>query len=42
MQNVVANALSRKYVVLTSMQVKLVGFKVVKDLYKADPDFGET
>ena len=39
--NVVADALSRKHVLLTSMQVKVVGFEMVKELYEKDVDFGE-
>ena len=32
-ENVVANALSRRYALLTSMFTKLLGFKLLKDLY---------
>ena len=39
--NVVANALSRKHALVTSMQVQVVGFNVLKELYKEDADFGE-
>ena len=38
MQNVVADALSRKYTSLSSMQVKVVGFEILKDLYENDDD----
>ena len=39
--NVVADALSRKHALLTSMQVKVVGFEKVKELYEKDAHFGE-
>ena len=39
--NVVADALSRKHALVTSMQVQVVGFNVFKELYKEDADFGE-
>ena len=42
LQNLVADALSRKYSILTSMQVKVMGFEVLKDLYVDDYDFDET
>ena len=38
---VVASALSRKYSALTFMKVKVVGFKILKELYKGDAEFGE-
>ena len=38
--NVIVNAWSRKHVLLTSMQVKVVGFEIVKELYEKDADFG--
>ena len=39
--NVVTNALSRKHALVTSMQVQVVGFDVLKELYEEDADFGE-
>ena len=38
-ENIVANALSRRYVLLTSMSAKLLGFEYVKDMYADDTDF---
>ena len=38
-ENVVADALSRRYVLLTSMSAKMLGFEYVKDLYANDADF---
>lgn len=40
-QNVVADALSRKLILLSAMETKLIGFEYLKDLYKDDGDFGE-
>ena len=39
-QNVVADALSRKHSLLSAMEVKVVGFDTFKDLYENDVDFG--
>ena len=36
-----ANALRMKYSTLTSMKVKVVGFEILRDLYKGDAKFGE-
>ncbi|XP_073118636.1 uncharacterized protein [Henckelia pumila] len=40
-ENVVADALSRRYVVLTTLDFKFLGFEHVKELYVSDIDFGE-
>ncbi|XP_071924785.1 uncharacterized protein [Coffea arabica] len=39
--NVVADALSRRYTLITTLDTKLLGFEFIKDLYAADLDFGE-
>jgi hypothetical protein len=38
-QNVVADALSRRYVLLNTLNTKLLGFKYIKELYLDDIDF---
>jgi len=38
-QNVVAYALSRRHTLLATMQMKVIKFETVKDLYKDDPNF---
>jgi hypothetical protein len=40
-ENIVAVALSRKYVLLHTMNTRLLGFKYVKELYNDDFDFVE-
>ena len=40
-ENIVVDALSRRYVFLTSLQTKLLGFEFMKDLYANDFDFGK-
>ncbi|KAI4294787.1 hypothetical protein MLD38_005165 [Melastoma candidum] len=40
-KNVVADALSRKMVLLSAMETKLIGFEYLRDLCKGDEDFGQ-
>lgn len=40
-QNKVADALSRRHALLSTLQVKVIGFEVLKDLYEDDEDLGE-
>uniref|UniRef100_A0A2N9EK74 CCHC-type domain-containing protein n=1 Tax=Fagus sylvatica TaxID=28930 RepID=A0A2N9EK74_FAGSY len=40
-ENIVANALSWRYVLLTSMSTKILGFEYVKDIYADDADFSD-
>jgi len=41
-ENIAANdALSRRYVLLNTMDTRLLGFKYIKELYDSDPDFAE-
>ena len=40
-ENVLVDALSRRYVLLTSLGVKMLGFKYVKDMYANDVDFAD-
>ena len=39
-ENVVADALSRRYTLITSLHAKLLGFELIKGLYETDSDFG--
>ena len=39
--NKVVDALSRRHILLIEMQIELVGFKELKDLYLEDPYFFE-
>lgn len=38
---VVANALSKRYALLISLQTKFLGFEMLKDLYVNDIDFSQ-
>ena len=40
-ENIMVDALSKRYVLLTSLQTKLLGFEFVKDLYDNDSNFGK-
>jgi hypothetical protein len=40
-KNVVADALSRRYALLSMLDTKLLGFEYIKDLYVQDSDFGD-
>ncbi|GJZ52252.1 reverse transcriptase domain-containing protein [Tanacetum coccineum] len=40
--NKVANALSRRHCLLQTVEAKVLGFEVIKDLYEDDCDFGTT
>ena len=39
--NIVADALSRRYTLITSFDTKLLGFELIKELYATDPTFVE-
>ena len=40
-ENIIADALSRRYALLNYLDVKLLGFAYLKELYADDSDFGE-
>jgi len=40
-ENIMVDALSKRYALLTSLQNKLLGFEFVKDLYANDSNFGK-
>ena len=40
-ENIVADALSRRYILLNTLDAKLLGFEQFKEIYVSDPDFKE-
>ena len=40
-ENIVADALSRRYVLLSTLDAKLLGFEHIEELYPVDLDFSE-
>ena len=38
--NIVADALSRKMILLAKLEINVLGFDKIKDLYASDPTFG--
>ncbi|XP_017620574.1 uncharacterized protein LOC108464812 [Gossypium arboreum] len=40
-ENIVADALSRRYALINHLDARLLGFACLKDLYENDIDFGE-
>ena len=38
-ENVIADALSRRYALLTTLQTKLISFELIKDLHANNSDF---
>nr|XP_048328419.1 probable receptor-like protein kinase At5g18500 [Ziziphus jujuba var. spinosa] len=39
-ENIVADALSRRYTLISTLNAKMLGFEQIKELYAKDPDFG--
>ena len=39
--NIIADALSRRYILLSSCDAKILGFALIKELYASDPFFGD-
>ena len=40
-ENIVVDALSRRYVLISTLDAKLLGFEHIKELYPLDQDFSE-
>ena len=40
-ENIVSNALSRRYVLVSTLVAKFLGFEHIKELYHLDQDFSE-
>ena len=40
-ENIVADALSRRYVLISTLDAKLLGFEHIKELYPLDQDFSK-
>ncbi|XP_024014499.1 uncharacterized protein LOC112088448 [Eutrema salsugineum] len=40
-ENIVADVLSRRYTLITTLDAKVLGFEMIKDAYITDPDFQE-
>ena len=38
--NIVADALSRRYMLISTLDAKILGFEHIKELYALDADFG--
>jgi len=40
-ENVIVDAVSRRYALLSILEAKILGFYVIQELYKEDPYFKE-
>ena len=38
-ENIIVDALSRRYILISTIDAKLLGFKHIKELYPLDDDF---